>query len=208
MTDPCTVVIFGASGDLAARKLFPALFHLYCDGALHDEFALVGVARGQMSDDDFRRKVYESVRDGSDPSPPGQIDEERFSRFAPRVSYIQGDIGDATIPPILLLRHRAVSTSGNAEQHLDVDGRRYSHVIDPTSRLGLVDDITVTVVARHGIHADGLDTAMGVLGIDRGLAMIERDPEAAALVVLRKGGATTARASSRMRALIAEQKAR
>lgn len=122
-----------------------------------------------------------------------------------RVRIHDGDIGQASIPPVLRLRHRAVSTSGNAEQHLDVEGRRYSHVIDPSSRLGLLDDITVTVIARHGIDADGLDTAMGVLGLERGLALVERDAEAAALVVLRQGGAMTVRASSRLRALIAAQ---
>ena len=101
-----------------------------------------------------------------------------------------------------------MSTSGNAEQHLDVDGRRYSHVIDPASRTGLLDDITVTVIARHGVDADGLDTAIGVLGVDRGLALIERDPEAAALIVLRKSGSTTAHVSLRMRRLLAAQPAR
>ena len=130
-------------------------------------------------------------------SPPGQTGW--------RVRIHDGDIGDATIPPVLRLRHRAVSTSGNAEQHLDVEGRRYSHVIDPASRVGLLDDITVTVIARHGVDADGLDTAMGVLGVDRGLALVERDTEAAALVVLRKGSSTIVRASSRLRTLIASQ---
>jgi thiamine biosynthesis lipoprotein len=125
-----------------------------------------------------------------------------------RIRIHDGDIGDATIPPILWLTHGAVSTSGNAEQHLDVDGRRYSHVIDPVSRTGLTDDITVTVVARHGVDADGLDTAVGLLGVDRGLALIERDSEAAALIVLRRAGTTTAQASLRMRRLMAAQPTR
>ena len=119
-----------------------------------------------------------------------------------RIRIHDGSLTDATIPPILRLTHRAVSTSGNAEQHLDVGGRRYSHVIDPASRTGLVDDITVTVVSRHGIDADGLDTAIGVLGVDRGLALVERDHEAAALIVVRRDGTTTAKVSDRMRALI------
>jgi thiamine biosynthesis lipoprotein len=122
-----------------------------------------------------------------------------------RIRIHGGDIGDASIPPVLRLSNRAVSTSGNVEQHLDINGRRYSHVIDPASRTGLLDDITVTVIARHGVDADGLDTAMGVLGVDRGLALVERDTEAAALVVLRKGSSTIVRASSRLRTLIASQ---
>jgi thiamine biosynthesis lipoprotein len=124
-----------------------------------------------------------------------------------RIRIHDGDIGASSIPPILLLAHIAVSTSGSAEQHLDVEGRRYSHVIDPASRLGLLDDITVTVIARHGVDADGLDTAIGVLGVERGLALIERDTEAAALIVLRKGGTTTVRASSRLQAMVSAQPA-
>lgn len=124
-----------------------------------------------------------------------------------RIRIHDGDIGDTTIPPVLRLAHVAVSTSGNAEQHLDVEGRRYSHVIDPASRTGLLDDITVTVVARHGVDADGLDTAIGVLGVDRGLALVERDGEAAALIVLRKGGTPVVRVSSRLRTIVAAQAA-
>ena len=69
--DACTVVIFGASGDLAKRKLFPALFHLQCDGMLHEDFALVGVARAPMSDEAFRRaRVRVGARRGR-PQPGG-----------------------------------------------------------------------------------------------------------------------------------------
>jgi thiamine biosynthesis lipoprotein len=130
-------------------------------------------------------------------APPGQAGW--------RIRIHDGDIGDATIPPVLWLTHAAVSTSGNAEQHLDVDGRRYSHVIDPASRTGLLDDITVTVVARHGVDADGLDTAVGLLGVERGLALVERDAEAAVLIVLRQASATTVHASHRLRQILAAQ---
>jgi thiamine biosynthesis lipoprotein len=124
-----------------------------------------------------------------------------------RIRIHGGDIGDASIPPILRLANMAVSTSGNAEQHLDVNGRRYSHVIDPVSRTGLLDDITVTVISRHGVDADGLDTAIGVLGVERGLALVERDHEAAALIVLRKAGSTRVEASQRLRELVKRQPA-
>ena len=101
------------------------------------------------------------------------------------------------IPAMLELTNAAVSTSGSGEQHVDVDGRRYSHIIDPTSGMGLVDDITVTVIARHGLDADGLDTAISVLGADRGLALIESRPGTAALIIQRTSAGTIVRASSR-----------
>ncbi len=101
------------------------------------------------------------------------------------------------VPAMLELTNAAVSTSGSSEQHVDIDGRRYSHIIDPASRKGLVDDITVTVIARHGLEADGLDTAVSVLGAARGLALIETRPGTAALVIQRTSAGTTVRASSR-----------
>ena len=58
---PCTVVIFGASGDLAKRKLIPALYRLVQERLLPAEFAIVGLARTQMSDEEFREKMKESV---------------------------------------------------------------------------------------------------------------------------------------------------
>jgi len=109
------------------------------------------------------------------------------------------------VPPVLHLANAAVSTSGNLEQHLDVEGQRYSHVIDPASRLGLTDDITVTVVAPNGLDADGLDTAMGLVGVERGLALVERRPPAAALIVTRKNGRAQMHTSSRMRAFVEQQ---
>jgi FAD:protein FMN transferase len=101
------------------------------------------------------------------------------------------------VPAMLELTNAAVSTSGSSEQHVDIDGRRYSHIIDPAPRKGLVDDITVTVIAPNGLDADGLDTAVSVLGADRGLALIESRPGTAALIIQRTSAGTTVRQSSR-----------
>ncbi len=125
-----------------------------------------------------------------------------------RIRVHRDDIGHTDIPAVLLLSNAAVSTSGNAEQHVDVDGRRYSHVIDPASGSGLVEDITVTVVARDGLTADGLDTAIGVIGVERGLALVDRHPGAAALIVTREAGRASAHVSPSLRALIAAQPSR
>ena len=110
------------------------------------------------------------------------------------------------VPSILELTNGAVSTSGPDEQHLDANGRRYSHVIDPASGVGLVEDITVTVIAPHGLEADGLDTAVSVLGTERGLALIESRPGTAALVMQRTGESVTIRPSVRFRGLAARSR--
>ena len=120
-----------------------------------------------------------------------------------RISIDSGDRPVPEIPAVLELTNAAVSTSGSSEQHLDIDGRRYSHIIDPSSGMGLVDDIKVTVIARHGLDSDGLDTAVSVLGARRGLALIESSPDAAALIVQRTPAGTTVLPSSRFLKLAA-----
>ncbi|HVM67416.1 MAG TPA: glucose-6-phosphate dehydrogenase, partial [Acidimicrobiales bacterium] len=60
-----TVTVVGASGDLAARKLFPAIAALARDGLLPERFGLVGVARTQMTDEGFRKHLHDAVPDGS-----------------------------------------------------------------------------------------------------------------------------------------------
>lgn len=101
------------------------------------------------------------------------------------------------IPEVIELTHAAVSTSGPAAQHLEIDGRMYSHIIDPSSALGLEEDVSVTVMARHGIDADSLATAVSVLGSERGLRLVESRPDAAALIIRRVGTVRSVAVSSR-----------
>ena len=122
-----------------------------------------------------------------------------------RIQIHSGDPAVIGVPQTLELANAAVSTSGSSEQHLDADGRRYSHVIDPSSGMGLVNDITVTVVAAHGLEADGLDTAASVLGPERGLALIESHRDAAGLILHRSKEGVTASASARFRSLMETQ---
>lgn len=82
------------------------------------------------------------------------------------------------------LANAAVSSSGNTEQHLDADGKRYSHIIDPATGYGLTRDIRVTVIAPRGIIADGLATAISVLGQEPGLKLLQSYPGSSAIVTV------------------------
>lgn len=84
---------------------------------------------------------------------------------------------------VLELCNAAVSTSGSAEQHLDAAGKRYSHIIDPSSDMGLTRPITVTIVARRGMDADSLATAVSVLGAEQGMNLVRRHRGVQALIV-------------------------
>jgi glucose-6-phosphate 1-dehydrogenase len=82
-----SLVIFGASGDLTARKLIPSLYRLHRKGRLHDELRIVGVARSPFSDDAYRQKLADALRRFD----PKDWDEAAWDGFARRVFYVAGD---------------------------------------------------------------------------------------------------------------------
>lgn len=85
-----SIVIFGASGDLCKRKLMPALYTLFHDGFLPEDFAVVGVARSEKPDEHFREEMKTAVREF------GRLafDADSWERFAERLFYRHGDLGD------------------------------------------------------------------------------------------------------------------
>ncbi len=85
------------------------------------------------------------------------------------------------------LCNEAVSTAGDTEQFLELNGTRYSHIIDPKTGMALTRRIAVSVIAPTGLEADGLDTAISVLGPTRGLDLMKRHPKARALIVSEHG---------------------
>ena len=92
-------------------------------------------------------------------------------------------------PPVryVLLRRRALATSGDVFQHVEIDGVRYSHIVDPRTGLGLTDHSLVTVIARDCTTADSLATAVSVVGIDRGIRLVRRTSGAQVRIVRKPG---------------------
>jgi thiamine biosynthesis lipoprotein len=84
----------------------------------------------------------------------------------------------------LSLTNAAVSTSGDTEQYVEIDGKRYSHIVDPKTGLGLTTRMTVTVINTDGKTSDGLATGLCVLGPKRGLEIVEKMEHAAALYIV------------------------
>ncbi|MBV8780463.1 MAG: glucose-6-phosphate dehydrogenase, partial [Phycisphaerae bacterium] len=90
----CAVVIFGASGDLSALKLVPAIYELAREKLLADRFVLVGYARSEKNDDgspitdeSYRRDCYEAIKKNARHKP---IDEETWKRIEPNIFYVHG----------------------------------------------------------------------------------------------------------------------
>jgi thiamine biosynthesis lipoprotein len=81
------------------------------------------------------------------------------------------------------LANAAVTTAGDAHQHVVLGGIRYSHIVDPRTGLGLTDQVGVAVIAGDCLTADSLDTAASVLGPEAGLRLIESTPGAGGFIV-------------------------
>src|SRR5216683_7442397 len=108
---PCAMVIFGASGDLTQRKLLPALVNLARDNLLPRDFAVIGLARRPMSDQDFRRKMGDALREADDLQP------DLWEKLQPRLFYLSGDLHEPATFAALRdrLQHfdREFKTAGN-----------------------------------------------------------------------------------------------
>ena len=90
-------------------------------------------------------------------------------------------------PPsqLLAVKNVGVASSGDAWQFVEIDGRRYSHIVDPRTGLGLTDHSSVTIVAADAMTADALASAVSVLGPKEGMRLVETTPETAAYIVRR-----------------------
>ena len=91
--DPCVLVIFGATGDLTARKLLPALYNLARDGQLPAHFACVGFARRDKSNDVFRSEMHQAVKKFSRTK---SVQDELSKSFSQQIFYHRSEFDDDT----------------------------------------------------------------------------------------------------------------
>ena len=89
--EPCTIVIFGASGDLTARKLIPALYHLFAEKALPTPFRVVGFARREKTTESWRAELRAALDQFSRTKP---VDNAIWDAFAANIFYTMGDLTD------------------------------------------------------------------------------------------------------------------
>jgi glucose-6-phosphate 1-dehydrogenase len=90
---PTTMVIFGATGDLAKRKLLPALYNLAHEGALPERFNLIGVSRGDLSDEQFQDEAREAIKEFSRREPDATV----LDSFVGRMRYVTGSFDDESM---------------------------------------------------------------------------------------------------------------
>jgi thiamine biosynthesis lipoprotein len=102
------------------------------------------------------------------------------------------------------IRHACVTTSGDTRRFIEIGGVRYSHIIDPRTGLGLTRRIGATVVCPDGMTADALDTAVCVLGPEKGIELIDNTPGAAGRITTIEGDQVHVFESKRFKQFLAE----
>ena len=136
--DSCTVILFGASGDLAKRKVIPAMYDLAQYNSLGACYAIIGFARTPMTDETFRNNVGEAAKTISEVGP---IDPQKWSDFAANLSYTAGDYSDPDSYVRLVGRlaelEAAKKLCGNRLFYLSTPPEVYPDIVEQLGRAGL-----------------------------------------------------------------------
>ena len=137
MPDPCSLVIFGATGDLTHRKLVPALYNLAADGVLSSAISVVGFARRDKTDEIFRAELEEAARKFSRQG----INEELWQNFASHVSYHRSEFdnleGYVDLAKKLNEMDAARGTRGNRLFYLAASPDQFEVILENLRKSGL-----------------------------------------------------------------------
>src|SRR3984893_15738401 len=137
-SEPCTVVLFGASGDLAKRKVIPAMYDLATHGLLGPTYAIVGFARTPMNDESFRASLVEASKSMSEVGP---IDPKKWDEFASNLHYQPGEYGKqedfANLAKRLTELEGQKKLVGNRLFYLSTPPEVYKDIVEQLGKAGL-----------------------------------------------------------------------
>jgi glucose-6-phosphate 1-dehydrogenase len=138
--DPCVMVIFGFTGDLTRRKLIPALYNLATQQLLAPEFAVIGVGRSPMSNEEARQKVTEDFKKFA----TGKVNSDLWEWFVSRVSYINGDFNDPAtydkLKEVLPKIDQENKSHGNYFFYLATAAKYFGDIVERLSKAGLMTE--------------------------------------------------------------------
>ncbi len=139
LLEPCTIVIFGASGDLTSRKLIPALYHLFLGRQMPTPFRIVGFARREKTNEAWRAELREALGRFSRTQP---VDEKAWEEFAKSVSYCRGEFHDPaayTRLKEMLAASEDPSLAKNLLCYLAISPSQFGDVVERLHASDLVD---------------------------------------------------------------------
>jgi glucose-6-phosphate 1-dehydrogenase len=136
--DPCVLALFGATGDLAHRKVIPAMYHLWRTNLLPHEFVLLAIGRRPYDDDSFRAEIHGSLEQFSRLLP---LDEPAWKSFKERIRYHRLDFDDAGGFDSLVTRldeiDEAEGTRGDRLFYLATQPSQFAEIVGQLGRVGL-----------------------------------------------------------------------
>src|SRR6267142_18046 len=137
---PCVLVIFGAAGDLTKRKLIPALYNLKKSNLLPDSFAVIGVARAELNDAEFRRRLSDDMREFA----TDDIDPQHWQWLEERLYYLSGDFDDdqtfVRLNELLTKVDAERNTQGNYFFYLATAPDYFAPVVEQLGSVGLTSE--------------------------------------------------------------------
>jgi glucose-6-phosphate 1-dehydrogenase len=141
--DPCTVVIFGAAGDLTSRLVVPALYNMRRTGLLSDNFSVIGFNHGKMADNAWKKSLHTALERYVS-NAGAKLDEDAWGWLSSQMSYHAGDFDDLSAFQSLATKlkdaERRRGTKGNVLFYLATPERFFGDVIEQLKNAGLVDD--------------------------------------------------------------------
>jgi len=136
--EPCSVILFGASGDLAKRKVIPAMYDLAQHNSLGERYAIIGFARTPMTDESFRATIGEAAKTISEVGP---IDPAKWNDFSSNLYYSAGEYGDlnsyAQLAKRLAEIDKEKKLGGNRLFYLSTPPEVYPDIVEQLGRAGL-----------------------------------------------------------------------
>ena len=150
--EPCAMVIFGASGDLTKRKLFPALYSLAYRQLLPEQFAVVGIARSEATDDEFREQMKAAVQEfGRD-----DFRDDIWDSLAKEMRYVSVSSGEddefEDLAKALTEVDRAAETRGNRVYYLAIPPDAFELVVEGVGKRRSTEGWTRLVVEKPFGH--------------------------------------------------------
>jgi len=137
---PCVVVIFGAAGDLTKRKLIPALYNLKHSKLLSDQFVVLGIARAEMSDEEFRSRMRDDMKEFA----TDEVDPQEWKWLEESLYYMSGDFNDEAMYAELKSRVEELDQNhqaqGNYAFYLAAAPQFFAPICEQLGRAGLTNE--------------------------------------------------------------------
>jgi glucose-6-phosphate 1-dehydrogenase len=159
-SQPTVFVIFGGTGDLNSRKLAPALYNLYLEGWLPEQFALIGTGRTKLSDEEFQGRMLKDINEFSR---TGKVADDKWQGFGPHVRYQAADVQNADtyrdFAKLIKGYEKEWKTPANVIYYLAVAPNFFPIIAENLAKAGLTEDPERTRIVIEKPFGHDLESA-------------------------------------------------